>query len=121
MLISIIVLATVMLGFAISASFTSTQELQTLTSLQNKKIAASLAAACMEHAIDRLGRNSEYGGGETIGISGLSCTVRPITLGGPTWTIETEANTGNQWARYRVVLSERAPPEIASWEEVPTF
>ncbi|MBI4133383.1 hypothetical protein HY478_02095 [Candidatus Uhrbacteria bacterium] len=121
MLISVVVLATVMLGFALSGSFTSTQELQTLTVLQNKKMAAGGAAACMEHAIDRLGRNSEYGGNETLANGGLSCTVRPITGGGPTWTIETESNVGNQWARYRVTLSERAPPVIASWVEVPTF
>ncbi len=121
MLISVIVLATIMLGFALVGSFTGSQALQTLTAIQNKKMAGALATACMEHAINRLGRNQGYTGNETLTSNGASCTVRPVISGSGTWTLETEARVRNQWARYRVTLSERAPPEIASWEEVPTF
>lgn len=120
MLISVIVLATIMLGFAIVGAGTYGRELETLTALQNKKSALALATACAEHALQRFGRSRGYRGEETIEIGGSECTVRPIGSG-PPWFIETLGRVGNQYARLRITLSSRTPLVITAWEEVPTF
>ncbi len=120
MLVSVIILSTVMLGFAVLASTLFIKESQIQNILKNKKITAYAANSCMELAFDRLGRNVNYGGNETILVGGNPCTVRPI-LGSSPWIIETESVLGRERARYRANLSSRNPIIITSWEEVSNF
>lgn len=121
LIISVLILATILLGLAVLGSIRSSYETVNLTATQNKKAAEALAVACMEHAMDTLGRNENYGGNEVVTIGSRTCTVRPIIVGANTWTIETQASVSIQWARYRAVLTSRAPVVIDSWEEVASF
>lgn len=120
MLVSVIILSTIMLGFAVLASALFIKENQIQTILKNKKIAAYAASGCMEIAFDRLGRNALYGGNETVFFDESSCTIRPI-LGSSPWVIETESTVGRERARYRANLSSKNPIVITSWEEVVSF
>ena len=120
MLVSVIILSTVMLGFAVLASTLFIKESQIQNILKNKKIAAYAANSCMELALNRLGRNVNYGGNETIIVNGNPCTIRPISGSSP-WIIETESVLGRERARYRANLSSRNPIIITSWEEVSNF
>lgn len=120
MLVSVIILSTIMLSFAVLASALFIKENQTQIILKNKKMAAYVASGCMEVAMDRLGRNALYGGNETISFSGSLCVIRPI-LGSSPWIIETESTVGREHAKYRASLFSKNPIGITSWEEVTSF
>lgn len=121
MLISVMVLGFLTAGFVILGMATTSQSSQSATVTENKLMASAAATACMEQAIDRLGLNAGYAGNETLTVGAQSCTVRPIITGGGTWTIETSAQTGATYARYRVILTSRAPVIISSWTEIAGF
>lgn len=121
MIISVLILSAVMLSFSLVGMNSVVRHMQTNSSSENKKIAVQAATACLEIALDRLGRNASYTGNENISIDNLTCTIRPITVGVGTWTISSEGRSNNQYARYTVILSNRAPITISSWREVATF
>ena len=52
LLVSVLILGTILLGFAIAASTASLQERQNVSALRNKKTAEVSANACMEQAIN---------------------------------------------------------------------
>lgn len=118
LIITVLILTAILLDLAIEAGSELGAEFQVSIALQNKKIAESTATGCTEHAIETLGLNGSYAGNETLAISGNSCTIRSITFAGSAWTIETESRVGQSIARFRTVLSRRAPVTIVTWEEI---
>lgn len=120
MVISVLILSVVMLSMALTASTSFMRELQIIEASKNKKIALGNANACLELAINRLGRNIAYQGNETINSGALLCDILPINPG-PPWTIRAEASHGNQNAKMQAVLSSRSPVAIDLWEEVSGF
>lgn len=121
LLISVLVLTTILVGFAAIGARTFINETQSLSSLANKKRAEALAAACMDEALYRLGTNASYTGSETITLGSEVCTIRPVSSGGGIWTLETEAMVGSLPGRLRATLSSRSPIIITSWNSVPSF
>jgi hypothetical protein len=116
MILGFITLGFILIGFASLSS-----ELQVSTVLENKERSASAATACMEQAMDRLGRNASYAGNETLIVASSTCMVRPVTSGSGTWTLESWAQIEDQYTRYRVILTSRAPVAISSWNEIAEF
>ncbi len=121
LLISVLILTAILIGFAVVGSRGFLQETSTLTTLINKKRAEALTAACLEEAFYRLGTNPSYAGNETINLNNSSCLIRPLISGSDTWTIEIEAQAGNETSRIRVTLSSRSPIIISSWQTVLSF
>jgi hypothetical protein len=121
MIISLMILLAILLGFAFIGALTLRGEEGGVVVSMHEGRARAAASACMESAIDRLGRDVSYTGDETVDLGGgLICTIRPI-LTGSDWTIEVEASVQGAVARQRVVLSARNPVTIDSWEEVASF
>lgn len=121
LLITMMILLTILLGFAFIGAFTLRNEQSGVLTLMFDLQARSAASACTETAMDRFGRDSDYDGDETLDLgNGVTCTIRPITGSGP-WTVETEATYENVILRERVVLSARDPLVVDSWEEVDSF
>ncbi len=121
LIISVLILATIMVGFAVIGSRPHLNETNNLTALINKKTADSLATACVEDAFYKLGNNASYAGNETVNITAGTCTTRPVIASGGTWTIETQATAGASTSRLRVVLSARSPIVISSWQSLVAF
>lgn len=121
MLISVLVLGFAALGFVLIGLATSSQASQSALAVENKAIASAAATGCAEQAIERLGLNSAYTGNETLTVGTQSCTIQPISSVSGTWIIETSAHIGDQFTRYKIVLSNRAPVMIDSWNEVASF
>ena len=121
MIVTLMILLTIMLGFAFIGAISLRNEQEgVLTSMHEKRTRAA-ATACLETAIDRLGRDSEYTGDETIDLGGGSwCTIRPI-IEDTTWTVEAESSIGLATTRIRAILSSRNPVVIDSWDEVAEF
>jgi len=120
MVISVLILSVVMLSMALTGTSSFMREIQIIEAAKNKKISLSAANACIELAIDRLGRNINYQGSETINNGALLCDILVIDPG-PPWTIKAEASRGNQSAKMQAVLSSRLPVVIDLWEEVEGF
>ena len=118
---SILVLGFLTLGFSLVSMTAISEEFQTNEAFTNKAFANAAARGCMEQAMYRLGANSSYTGNETLSVGTASCTVRPITVSGGTYTLETWAQVGDQYTRYRVLLSNRIPITISSWDEIASF
>lgn len=122
MLTSIMVMGFLTLTAIVIGITAIARESQSTLAMENKTLATAAATACMEQAMDRLGRDEFYSGNETIAVADLECGVRPILYNADnTWTIETFSQVNDQIARFRVNLNSRAPVLINSWEEVATF
>ena len=121
MIFTLMILLTIMLGFAFIGAMTLRNEQEGVMTSMHEKQAQASATACLETAIDRLGRDSEYTGDETVDLgSGNVCTIRPIIVD-TDWTVESEATVMTATARMRAVLSSRSPVVIDTWEEVASF
>ena len=121
MLISIMILSFLTLSAIVVGLAAIARESRSTTVIENKALAAAAATACAEQAMDRVGRNELYSGNAVVEVADMECGIRPILFNAGTWTIETYAQVGQQIARFRLILSNRAPVEILSWEEVATF
>ncbi|MEK7116302.1 MAG: hypothetical protein AAB879_02825 [Patescibacteria group bacterium] len=121
LLISVLVLSTVLLGIGLLSVTMLVTSSQSMITLANKRIAAAAATACMESAINRLGRNGSYVGNETLTVASTTCSIRPIVVSSTPIVIEVWASVANQFARERAILSNRSPIVISSWIEVPQF
>ncbi len=121
MIVTLMILLAILLGFAFIGAVTLRNEQEGVLTTMYEKRTQAAATACMETAIDRLGRDGDYTGDETIDLGGGNwCTIRPIQAG-ETWTIETEANISNATTRMSAILSSRNPVVIDSWDEVASF
>ena len=120
LLISLLVLGFLTLGFVLVGIQSIIDEAQVSVVGENKAIASAAATACMEHALNGLALDVGYAGNETRIVGAQSCTIRPIVSGG-TYTLETFSQVKDQWTRYRVILTSRAPVAISSWTEVASF
>ena len=121
MIITLMILLAILLGFAFIGAITLRNEQEGVLTSMYEKRARAAATACMEKAIDRLGRDGDYTGDETVDLgSGNWCTIRSIQAG-ETWTIETESSIHTAATRLRAVLLSRNPVVIDSWEEVASF
>jgi len=121
MLISILILLAVLLGFIMIGMTLTVGNQQGDTVALNKALARQASTACLEAAMDKIGRDNDYAGDETIEVTtSTSCTVRPV-IAATTWTIEAEAVVSHEYSRERVVLSSLAPVTIQSWTEVASF
>jgi hypothetical protein len=121
MLTSILILGFLTLTAVVIGITAIARETQSTLAIENKALASAAATACAEHAIDRLGREDAYLGNEVLDVADMQCEIRSILYHENTWTIETSSQVSNQIARYRIVLSAKAPVVIDSWEEVATF
>ncbi len=122
MLTSIMVMGFLTLTAVIIGITAIARESQSTLVMENKIIATAAVTACMEQAMDRLGRDEFYSGNEVIDVADLECGVRPILYNvDDTWTIETFSQVNDQISRLRVILGSRAPVLINSWQEVATF
>ncbi|MDP3793920.1 MAG: hypothetical protein Q8R07_04160 [Candidatus Uhrbacteria bacterium] len=121
LLLTILVLSVIVLRLVVASSAAFIQIEQRSIASRNKKVAEAGAVACMEHAMNVLGRNPGYGGGEVYTGAITPCTVRPVEVGAGTWVLKSEATVGMQTSRLQVRLSALVPPQIASWQEVASF
>lgn len=121
MIVALLILMSILLGFAFIGATSLRNEREGVLTFMHERRAQSSSSACMETAIDRLGRDAEYTGNEVLDLgNGVTCTIRPIIESG-TWTIETEAQISNAIVRYRAVLTSRNPVVIDTWTEVGSF
>jgi hypothetical protein len=121
MIVALFILLAIMLGFSLIGALSLRNERGGVLVSTQEKRTQQAASACMEAAIDRLGRDADYGGDELVDLGdGLTCEIRPIVGGGP-WTVEAESQVGDAIARYRAVLTSRCPVEIDSWSELDEF
>lgn len=121
MLISIMILSFLTLSAIVVGIAAIARESRSTMAIENKALATAAATACAEQAMDRLGREETYSGNEVLDVADMECGVRSILYHDNTWTIETYSQIGDQIARFRLILSNRAPVVIDSWEEVATF
>jgi hypothetical protein len=120
-LIAMLILGFLTLGFVIIGLSSVISEMRTGSALENKGLASSAANGCLDEAIDKLGRDHEYVGNETLTIASSTCVIRPIISTTSTWTIETSSQVSDQYARYRVILSSLTPVTVSSTKEVISF
>ncbi len=120
MLISLLILLAVLLGFAVVGMTLSVGEEQGDTAALNKAKARQASTACLETAMDKLGRDATYSGNETITVASTTCSILGVTSS-TTWTIKAQASVGNEISREQVVLSSRSPVTVKSWNEVSSF
>jgi hypothetical protein len=121
MIVALLILMSILLGFAFIGATSLRNEREGVLTFMHERRAQSAASACMETAIDRLGRDEYYTGDEVLDLGdGVTCTVRPIIVD-TTWIIETEAHISNAIVRYRAVLTSRNPVVIDTWTEVGSF
>ena len=121
LLISTLVLSVVLLQIGLLGMIALISSSQSTSALENKRIAVASASACMESAMNRLARNGDYLGNETLMVASTTCAIRPIAGSSVPITIETRAQVGNQHARIRAMFSSRSPMAITSWVEVANF
>lgn len=121
LIISLLVLGFLTLSFVLVSAVSLSNESQANFVLENKELSAAAATGCMEQAMNRLGLDVSYAGNETLTVASSTCTVRPVIVGAGNWTLETWARNGDQYARYRAVLTGRAPVIIGSWAEIAAF
>lgn len=121
MIISLLILGFLTLSFVLIGNTSLNDEAQANLALENKAMSAAAATGCVEQALDRLGLSASYAGSETLTIASSTCSVRPVIVGGGTWTLETWSQYADQYTRYRVVLTSRAPIAIQSWTEIAAF
>ncbi|GEM_PF-2731832 len=121
LLLTVLVLSVILLRLVVASSTAFIQIEQRSIASRNKKVAEAGAAACMEHAMNALGRNSSYAGGEVYAGAVTPCTVHPVEVGAGTWVLKSEATVGTQTVRLQVTLSALVPPHIVSWQEVASF
>lgn len=121
MVITLLILGFLALSFVLIGAATLGDEILVNLTLENKAYSVAAATGCMEQAMDRLGRNASYAGNETLNVASSTCMIRPVIVGSGTWTLETWAQTSNQYTRYRAILTSRAPITIDSWAEVGGF
>lgn len=121
LLISILVLGTIFLSFAIAGVQGSIRENGSLITLANKKRADSLARACLEVALFKTASSENYTGNETVTVGGAPCFIRPLGQVGSDWILETEAIYANQTSRFRATLETRSPANLISLEAMAAF
>ncbi len=121
MIVTLMILLAILLGFAFIGAVSLRNEREGVLTFMFERQAQSAASACMETAIDRLGRDENYAGDEMLDLGeGITCTIRPVVQSG-TWTIESEAQVSKAIVRYRTVLTNRNPVEIDTWTRVGSF
>lgn len=121
MIVTLLILLTILLGFAFIGSVSLRNERDGVLTFLEERQARSAASACLETGIDRLARDENYTGDETLDLGdGTSCTIRPVISSG-TWTVEAEAQVSDAIARVRAVLTSRSPVEIDTWTEMDSF
>jgi hypothetical protein len=120
-LISILILGFLTMGFIAIGLTSVLSEMKIGTIIENKGLAITAANACLDQAMDRLGRDHEYTGNETLGVATSTCTIRPIISTTSTWTIEAYSQVVDQYARYRLILTNLTPLTVSSTTEVVSF
>jgi hypothetical protein len=120
-LIAILILGFLTLGFIVIGLTSVVSETQIGSVLQNKGLAITAANACIDHAMDSLGRDNSYAGNESLQVASSTCTIRPIIMATSTWTIETYSQVVDQYARYRTILSSLTPVTVSSTSEIASF
>lgn len=121
MLVSVLILAAMLLGFALLGAFVSLERGRSGMSLEQKFMAKASAASCMEMALQGLGNDHAYQGNQSMSFGGVDCHIRPIYQQFGVWVVEIEASSGNQVYRIKTILSKLDPVTIKSWLEVPNF
>lgn len=121
LIVSLLVLGFLTLSFILIGTISLGDNAQVSVVMENKALADAAAAGCMEQAMDRLGLNISYAGNETLTVASSTCAVRPVIVGVGTWTIETWAHVGDQYTRYRTILTSRTPITINTWTEIAAF
>ena len=120
MLISLLILLSILLGFAILGMTMTVGQEQGGTVNLNKVIARQASTACLETAMDKLGRDASYAGNETITVASSTCQILGVTSS-TVWIISAQAIVGNERSKEQVVLSSRSPITVKSWKEVSSF
>ncbi len=121
LVITMLVLGFLTLTFTLIGFSSVSNESRINLVFEHKASSAAAAVGCMEQAMNRLGMNVTYPGNETLAVASSTCTVRPVMFGNGTWTLETWAQSGDQYTRYRTILTNRTPISISSWTEVADF
>lgn len=120
LVVSVMLIAAVLLGLAVTAARTLHGSLSSGTSIEGWDDAKALAEGCAETALWRLNENQTYTGNETITIEGAPCTIRPVTGSSP-WIVETEAAANGRTYRLRVTVTSLSPVTVSSWDRVTSF
>lgn len=121
MIVTMLIMMSIMLSFAVVGIATVLREGMDYTEDLNARSAEQGANACADTAIERLGLSSSYAGNETLTLGdGTICTIFPVLNSGG-WTIQTESWVKNRVARIQVILDNRNPVDIVSWNKVEHF
>ena len=120
MLISLLILLAILLGFSVAGMILAVGESQGEAVSLSASTSRQAAAACMEAALDKIGRDAAYVGNESLTVGSSTCMIFTV-VSSTTWTLRTEATVVNEVSRQEVVLSDLAPVTILSWSEVASF
>ena len=66
MIVTLMILLSILLGFVFIGALSLRNEQEIVLTFMHEKQAEGAASACMETAIDRLGRDSDYSGDESL-------------------------------------------------------
>jgi hypothetical protein len=120
LLISLLILLAILLGFTLIGMILAVNENQGETVSLNAASARQAAAACLETAMDKIGLDNDYAGGETILVGDGDCLILAV-VSSTNWTLRAEATVGNEISRQQVVLSDLSPVTISTWTEAASF
>jgi len=120
MLISLLILLAILLGFSVAGMILAVGESQGEAVSLSASTSRQAAAACMEAALDKIGRDADYEGNESLTVGSSTCMIFSV-VSSTTWTLRTEATIVNEVSRQEVILSDLSPVTILSWSEVASF
>lgn len=121
MLVSILVLAAMLLIFAILGLHTTLERGRSGMSLEQKAMAKSSANSCLEVALQNLGNDHAYQGNVSLEFGDVPCSIRPIYQVNGQYVVEVSAQSGMQYYRSKTILLSVEPIAIKSSLEVENF
>lgn len=122
-LVSVLIVGIVALSITTSVILLGLGSSRTGFVLEQTEQARGLATACAERALDKLRKDLNYTGNETITLGQGSCQIRPVLGSGNTnRTIETTGTVGTIVKKVKVIIAQVTPQtQLTSWQEVNDF
>jgi hypothetical protein len=119
-IISAVVISFLIMGVALTLSFTGFFNRSNISNSEFKKMSNSLAEACASTALFKIAENKDYLGNESVTVDNNTCSIMTIESLGEQKIIKTTATVQNSTTNLKVTI-DKTTLQIASWEEVPTF
>jgi len=121
-LISILFVSIIGLTISVSLLLLGTEALKGSLAIQQSDQARSLASACAEESLNKLRKDFNYSGNETILFEQGTCQILVLSGSGSARTIKTKGTVGNVIRKLKIEVNQLQPSlGIASWKEVADF